>query len=137
MRFAFRDVSVGGRPARPRPIVDVVVAGLDVAPWPCLLDSGATAVRMGLHAAELAAVDLTGAPTQRIAVAGNVVEGRMAEVSLEVSDGGDSYVWEAPVWFCDPWYPAFGLLGLTGFFDRFRVTMSAYHERLDLRPVSG
>ena len=49
----------------------------------------------------------------------------MAEVTLEVASGGASHRWAAPVWFCEPWHPAFGLLGLTGFFDHFEVTVAA------------
>ncbi len=43
----------------------------------------------------------------------------MAEVSLRVADADDAYEWTAPVWFFEPWRAAFGLLGLTGFFDHF------------------
>ena len=38
---------------RPRPIVDVVVEGLEIAPQACLLDSGATAVRFGAYVADI------------------------------------------------------------------------------------
>jgi hypothetical protein len=138
VRFRFRHVpDPGGAPIRPRPIVDVEVEGLDVAPQACLLDSGATAVRFGLHVAELCGVDLAGAPTQRLAVGGAFVEARMAEVELRVADDEQSYRWRAPVWFCDPWKPAFGLLGLTGFFDRFTVTIASYEERFELEPVDA
>jgi hypothetical protein len=122
---------------RPRPIVDVVVEGLELAPQACLLDSGASAVRMGAHVAELAGLDLADAPRTTIAVGGALVSGRMMEVALEVSDDRSSYQWTAPVWFCEPWRPAFGLLGLTGFFDHFEVTMAAYEEWLTLKPVNG
>ncbi len=122
---------------RPRPIIDVVVEGLELAPQACLLDSGASAVRMGLYVAELIGLDLTDAPHTTIAVGGALVAGRMAEVALELSDGDESYRWVAPVWFCEPWRPAFGLLGLTGFFDRFNVTIAAYEEWIELTPVSG
>ena len=36
---------------------------------------------------------------------------RMADVGLLVADDHESYEWNAPVWFCEPWRPAFGLLG--------------------------
>jgi hypothetical protein len=137
VRFAFRDVpDPGGAVVRPRPIVDVVVGGLELAPQACLIDSGATAVRMGTHVAELIGLDLSGAPTQTVAVGGARVDGRMGEVSLEVGDGTESYRWEAPVWFCEPWTPAFGLLGLTGFFDQFIVTVASYEEQLELVPIT-
>ncbi len=60
----------------------------------------------------------------------------MAEVHLLIDDRTESYAWTAPAWFCDPWPPAFGLLGLTGFFDHFRVTIAAYEEWLELTPIS-
>lgn len=138
MRFDFRDVPDLRRGAvRPRPIVDVVVEGLDIAPQACLLDSGATAIRLGAHVAEICGVDLSSAVEDRFAVGGAVVDARMAEVSLRVADGSDSHEWTAPVWFCDPWTPGFGLLGLTGFFDQFEVTVASYEERIELRPVRG
>ena len=59
----------------------------------------------------------------------------MAEVSLLVADGDDAHAWIAPVWFCEPWTPAFGLLGLTGFFDQFEVTIASYEERIELIPI--
>jgi hypothetical protein len=137
VRFGFRDFpDPGGGVIRPRPIVDVVVEGLDLAPQACLLDSGASAVRFGLHVAELSGVDLADAPTSRVGIGGAVVEVRMAEVDLRVSDGTDSHAWHAPVWFCDPWTPAFGLLGLTGFFDQFEVALASYEERIELEPIS-
>jgi hypothetical protein len=131
VRFAFRELP--GIPARP--IVDVMVEGLELAPQACLLDSGATAVRMGGHVAEIVGIDLSGAPTSEIAVGGALVTGRMAEVSLQIADGENAHRWDAPVWFCDPWRPGFGLLGLTGFFDHFVVTIAAYEESFELRPV--
>jgi len=137
VRFRFREIpEPGSDVVRPRPIVDVVVEGLDVAPQACLIDSGATAVRFGLYVAELCGVDLSDAPSTRLAVGGALVTARLAEVSLLLTDGEDSHEWSAPVWFCDPWKPAFGLLGLTGFFDQFEVTIASYDERLDLTPVN-
>lgn len=136
MRFAFRHVPDPGRATlRPRPIIDVVIEGLEIAPHACLLDSGATAVRLSADVAEVCAVDLSGAPQERLAVGGATVTARMAEVGLRVTDArGESYEWSAPVWFCEPWIPAFGLLGLTGFFDHFEVTIASYDERIELTP---
>jgi hypothetical protein len=137
VRFSFRHVpDPGGGVVRPRPIVDIVVEGLDLAPQACLLDSGATAVRFGLHVAELCGIDLSGAPEKRLAVGGALIDGRMADVDLRVADAEHSYEWRAPVWFCEPWTPAFGLLGLTGFFDHFEVTIASYEERIDLKPIN-
>jgi hypothetical protein len=138
VRFPFKDVpDPGGAATRPRPIVDVVVEGLELAPQACLLDSGASAVRMGTYVADLIGLDLADAPSTRIAVGGGLVVGRLAEVALTVSDGTANHRWLAPVWFCEPWRPAFGLLGLTGFFDQFEVTIAAYEERVELTPIDG
>lgn len=137
MRFSFRELPDPAQHiVRSRPIVDVVVEGLEIAPQACLLDSGATAVRFGAHVAELCGVDVSEAPTQEIAVGGARVTGRMAEVSLLVADSDDSYGWSAPVWFCEPWTPAFGLLGLTGFLDHFEVTIASYEEWIELTPIN-
>jgi hypothetical protein len=137
VRFPFRHIpDPANRDVRPRPIVDVIVEGLELAPQACLLDSGASAVRMGMYVAELIGLDLSDAPGTKIAVGGALVEGRMAEVALEVSHGRGGYQWEAPVWFCEPWRPAFGLLGLTGFFDHFEVTIAAYDEWVELVPLN-
>jgi hypothetical protein len=137
VRFAFRDIpDPGSGGVRPRPIVDVVVEGLDIAPQACLLDSGATAVRFGAHVAEICGIDLRAAPRTSLAVGGAVVTALMAEVTLEVDDGSQPYAWSAPVWFCEPWAPSFGLLGLTGFFDHFTVTIASYQEWFALTPRS-
>ena len=136
MRLPFRhipDPSTGS--VRPRPIVDVVVDGLDIAPQACLLDSGATAVRFGGHVADICGIDLQDAPQARLAVGGAAVTALMAEVTLEI-DGSQQYAWSAPVWFCEPWTPSFGLLGLTGFFDQFTVTIAAYEEWFELTPLN-
>lgn len=137
MRFRFREVpDPGATRVRARPIVDVVVEGLDIAPQACLLDSGATAVRFGAHVAELCGIDLSGAPETQLGVGGNIVKALMAEVHLFIEDESTNYGWTAPVWFCEPWIPSFGLLGLTGFFDQFEVTIASYEECIELKPIN-
>jgi hypothetical protein len=138
LRFAFREVpDPGSGSVRPRPIVDVVIEGLEIAPHACLLDSGATAIRFGIELAEVCGIDLAGAPTTQLAVGGRLVTARMAEVSLRIADANDAYEWTAPAWFCEPWTAAFGLLGLTGFFDHFEVTISSYEEWIELTPLTA
>jgi hypothetical protein len=138
VRFRFRELPAGsGGALRARPIVDVVVEGLDIAPQACLLDSGATAIRFGVHVAELCGIDLTAAEETQIAVGGSRVSARMAEVGLRIADGENSHAWNAPVWFCEPWAAGFGLLGLSGFFDHFKVTIASYDEWFELTPIAG
>lgn len=137
MRFRFRDIpDPGPTRVRARPIVDVVVEGLDIAPQACLLDSGATAIRLGAYVAELCGIDLSGAPRTQLGVGGSVVNALMAEVHLLVEAESTKYGWTAPVWFCEPWIPSFGLLGLTGFFDHFEVTIASYEEWFELKPIN-
>ena len=138
MRFGFREIPDPGQDTvRPRPIVDVVVEGLEIAPQACLLDSGATAVRLGAHVADLCGIELSEAPQKQLAVGGALVTARIAEVNLRVADAEQAYEWTAPVWFCEPWVPGFGLLGLTGFFDHFEVTIASYDERIELTPINS
>jgi hypothetical protein len=137
VRFQFRELpDPGSTLIRPRPIIDVVVEGLEIAPQACLLDGGATAVRFGMHVAQLCGLDLTGADHSQVAVGGGLVDAYLAETSLTVADEHEEYSWLAPAWFCEPWTAAFGLLGVTGFFDQFRITIAAYEEWLDLAPIS-
>lgn len=137
MRFDFQELpgDALGRD-RSRPVVDVVVNGLDYAPVTCLVDSGAQAVRLGLELATSLGVEVTGPPAGRLAVAGILAESWRAEVSLSVGRGVESHRWDATIHVCDPFPPGFGLLGLTGFFDQFLVTINAYEEWLELAPLA-
>jgi len=138
VRFNFREIPDAGRATvRARPILDLVVEGLDIAPQACLLDTGATAIRLGAHVAELCGIDITKSPETKIAVGGALVAARMAIVSLQITKENDAHEWSAPVWFCEPWTPAFGLLGLTGFFDHFQITIAAYDEWFELTPTNA
>jgi hypothetical protein len=116
-----------------RPIVDLVVEGLELAPQACLIDTGATDVRMGRHVAELAGIELGETPDIELAVAGLRTSGYGARVQLELRQGADSHAWSPLVYFCDPWPWAFGLLGLAGLYP-FVATIDCYEEWFELRP---
>jgi hypothetical protein len=124
-----------GLAGRSRPVVDLVVEGLELAPQACLLDTGATDVRMGMHVAELAGVELDDSLSREIVVAGLRTVGRAASIRLELRQGADSHAWNPTVYFCDPWPWAFGLLGLAGM-DPFMATIDSYEEWAQLRPLS-
>jgi hypothetical protein len=127
--------AAGGGQLTPRPIVDIALEGLEAAPVACLLDTGALRTRMSAELAELAGIDLTANPvSEPVAVGGVHTVCRLARVTLAVATEGEEHSWDASVWFCDPWPFAFGLAGLEGFLYHFRVTISAYHEYLDLLP---
>lgn len=132
MRHSFQ--ALPAQAGRPRPVVDLVVEGLELAPQACLLDTGATDIRMGHHVAELAGIDLTGAGEDEILVGGLQTTGRAATVQLELLQGEDGHAWAPTVYFCDPWPWAFGLLGLAGLYP-FLVSIDAYEEWVELHPL--
>jgi hypothetical protein len=122
-----------GQVGRARPVVDLVIEGLDVAPQALLINTGATEIRMGSHVAALAGLDLDAAVVDEVIVGGLRTRASGMTVGLELRQGRTSHAWSPTVYFCDPWPWAFGLLGLSGF-DPFVVTIDAYHEWSELRP---
>jgi hypothetical protein len=116
---------------RSRPVIDLVVEGLELAPQACLMDTGASEIRMGRHVAELAGIDLSADTQAEIVVGGLRVSCRSAGVQLELHQGNERYVWAPTVYFCDPWPWAFGLLGLGGL-DPFLLTLNTYQEWFEL-----
>ena len=137
MRFPFRHLpAAGGGELAPRPVVDVWLEGIEVAPLGCLLDTGALRCRFSRQLAVAAGIEPDDSQAERFAVGGIQVEGAPARVTLAIGSGQDRYAWDGAIWFCDPWPFGFQLLGLDGFLRHFRVTLSAYHEWTELRPES-
>ena len=135
MRFAFRALpSASGGALTPRPVVDIALEGLEVAPLACLLDTGALRTRMSAEIAPLAGIELTGDLTEEFYVGGVKTVAQLARVTLTATDGADGFSWDAPVWFCDPWPHPFGLAGLEGFLHHFLVTIHAYDGYLEIGP---
>jgi hypothetical protein len=134
VRRAFQ--ALPGLAGRARPVVDLVVEGLELAPQAFLLDTGATEIRMGGHVAQLAGIELDEMGQEEIAVAGLRTTGWAATVQLELRQARHSHVWSPTAYFCDPWPWAFGLLGLAGL-DPFIVTIDSYEEWSELRPRTG
>ena len=135
MRFAFRRLpSASGGELTPRPVLDVWLEGLDLAPLGCLVDTGALRTRFSAELAEVAGIELGDGPRERLVLGGVVVEGEAARVTLRIGTGAEAIAWDAPVWFCDPWPFAFQLLGLEGFLRHFRVTVSGYEEWVECVP---
>lgn len=130
--FPFRDVPIGVSGRASRPVLDVVVAGVGHAPQACLIDTGALAVRMSAEIADAFGIDLGEDEPMRIRVGGGTVEAREANVPLTITVDGEAITWEAAVWFCEPWTPAFGLLGLVGFLDRFDLEISGFDGTFSL-----
>jgi hypothetical protein len=128
LRFHFLELP--GEERLERPVVPVVVAGLEGAPQLCLLDTGALRNVFGGWIAEAAGISLEEAPAERLAVGGVVTEARMARIDLAV---GDERV-DAAVWFCDPWPFSFNLLGQEGFLRRFHLELCAADGWLELVP---
>jgi hypothetical protein len=122
-------------PGRARPVVDVVVEGLELAPQACLLDTGASDVRMGEHVAQLAGIELASLATCEIGIAGLRTSGRAVSVQLELRQGSAVHMWTPTVYFCNPWPWAFGLLGLAGL-DPFLTIVDTYEEWVELQPLA-
>lgn len=138
MRFPFRELpAAGGGTLTPRPVVDVWLEGLEVAPLGCLVDSGALRTRFSRELAEIAGIQPDDSQEEALAVGGHIVQAAPARVVLRIEAAAEDHSWEAPVWFCDPWPFGFQLLGLDGFLRHFRVTIAAYREWLDCQPETN
>ena len=129
MKFGFKALPGAGGDYL-RPAIPVTVAGLEAGPLLCLLDTGSRHNRLPLWLAEVAGIDLADADHQDLAVGGFQTQARTTLVALTVGE----FTWEAPVSFCDPWDPPFGLLGQEGFFRWFDVRFRVAHEAFELVP---
>lgn len=119
--------------SRPRPLVDLGIAGMETALVPCLVDSGAVSSLVPAWSAHLAGVDLAAATEQRLGVGGGTTSARFVTVNLSAA----GLVWEANVGFCDPWPYAWGLLGHDAFFRWFTVTFRAADYGFELEPITA
>jgi hypothetical protein len=132
VRYQFQ--ALPGIRGRARPVIDLVVEGLELAPQACLLDTGASDIRMGEHVAEMAGIELPAALSSEIVIGGLRTTGRAVSVQLELRQGFGSHTWSPTVYFCDPWPWAFGLLGLAGL-DPFLTIVDSYEEWVELQPL--
>jgi hypothetical protein len=129
MKFPYKELP-GASGSYLRPAIPVTVEGMERAPQLCLLDSGALHNRFGAWVAQAAGIDLGGAEEERLALGGFVTVARQTAVQLSLGE----VAWEAPVWFCDPWPPAFHLLGQEGFFRWFDVRLRAAVYEIEVLP---
>ena len=135
MRFAFRALpSASGGALTPRPVVDIALEGLEIAPVECLLDTGALRTRMSAEFAALAGIELPSDLTEEFYIGGVITEGVLARVTLTVAGATEQFSWDAPVWFCDPWPHPFGLAGLEGLLHHVLVKINAYEGYLEVEP---
>jgi hypothetical protein len=131
VRFTF--VELPGDPSLPRPAIPVQVEDMEDSPQICLVDTGATTTRFASWVADATGIDLSGAPTSKVAVGGLTTTAWHARADLTVA--GIRY--DAPVTFCDPWPFGFNLLGQEGFLRFFRVTVCAAEWWLDVELEVG
>lgn len=108
-----------------RPLVDVVIAGLEEAPQRCLVDTGAVGNRFDHGLALHAGVELNGEP-ERLGLGGHQIECWTVTLPLKFNH----WEWEAPVSFCKPWTTEFNLLGQEGFLRWFRLTMESVNRTM-------
>ena len=114
-----------------RPVVPITLVGSDVTPTSlALVDSGCEHILAAPWLASAAGVDPTQAHRQiLLGIGGDTVEVRFVDLLLRLHppDGGDEeYIeWQAEVGFVHHWRPTWPVLvGQSGFFDKFTVTMS-------------
>jgi len=129
VRSAFQELP--GDVGPPRPLVDVTLLDLPMAAQTCLIDTGATDIRMGIEIAQAAGLELTDELLTTILVAGHRLTGRGETVELQVETDDGFHRWAPTVYFCDPWPFGFGLLGLGGM-QPFRITVCPYEEWSEL-----
>jgi len=135
VRFPFRHLpAAGGGTLTPRPSVDIWLEGIDAVPFASLVDTGALRTRFSRELAVAAGIEPDDTLAETFAIGGAKITGAPARVLLRIGTSDRSHAWEAPVWFCEPWPFGFQLLGLEGFLQHFRVTLSACHEWLDCKP---
>lgn len=117
----------------PRPALDLDVGVTDRVRVRCLVDSGAMNTLLPTWVADLAGIDLTGAPTTTLGVGGSGAGAHLAPTVLTVGE----HSWEAEVGFCNPWPRSWGLLGQRSFFRYFVVTFRTADFELEIAPVTG
>jgi hypothetical protein len=81
----------------PRPVVDISLGGLELAPAECLLDTGALRTRMSAELAALAGIELPADLTEEFYIGGVKTEGVLSHVTLTVTNATDEFSWDAPV----------------------------------------
>jgi hypothetical protein len=127
-----------------RPVVPVTFIGPDGPQQVfALVDSGADHIVAAPWIAQAVGIDLHRAPEEALKVAGrsnNVkfVTGRL-ELSHPRGTAGAPVQWEAQIGFFEKWpSPSWGaVLGQTGFFDRFTITMSRQATMLAVQDWDG
>ena len=114
-----------------RPVVPITFVGPDGPQQVfALVDSGADHVLAAPWIAQAVGIDLHRAPEERLKVAGGSHDVKFVTGRLELHPPsgtvGAPVQWEVQVGFLEQWpSPSWGaVLGQTGFFDRFTITMS-------------
>lgn len=96
----------------PRPLLDVVVGGMDEAAVPCLVDSGSEHTLLPAWVSGAAAIPVDAVGVRPLRLGGFTTNASMTTVRLTAAEA----TWEAEVGFCDPWDLSFGLLGQRSYF---------------------
>src|SRR4051812_13290088 len=126
-------VALGGRTARPRPLIGVTVLGpAGAASDRGLLDTGADDTVFPERLATQIGIDLSTCPAGTAAgVGGQAVQVRYAPVTLRVTDGVEFREWTAVVGFVSGALNR-PLLGFAGFLQFFTATFHGDREEVEL-----
>jgi hypothetical protein len=118
---------------RALPLLDVIFGAEGAIPYTCLIDSGAGGVRASAPFARAIGVSLPPEPdAPDVIVGGARSQVYRAQQELTIIVDGTRHLWTAEVSFCDPWPHPFGLLGHSGFLDRFDVTLRGRSLEFDV-----
>lgn len=127
-----------GAMVRQLPIISTGVEGpLGSFPIDARFDPGSDDTIFPISVAAQAGIDLTGAVLGESAGVGGVrFSYRCAAVTLRISDGKESCIWQAVVGFID--LPRrFGLLGVAGFIEYFDSTLLGAQAEILLSPTTS
>lgn len=131
LTLGFMDLPRPVGAALARPVVDLVINGVEAAPVRCLLDTGAANSRLPASIAPQVGVELAAVEASPPIVVGGV---RTVPHEVQVSLSCAGHAWTATVSFCDPDFAGFGLAGLRGFFDHIHCCVDGYLGSVELEP---
>ncbi len=135
VRLRRPSATLRGASVRHLPIFSVGVVGPNgLDPIDSRLDSGSDDTIFPLRVAHQIGLDLTGAPVgEAQGVGGTVLGYRCVQVTLRVSDGKETCIWQAVVGFIDA-PRRFGLLGVAGFLEYFDSQLLGERQEVLLSP---
>ena len=139
MVFRYIDTSNPDGKVHKRPAIPVLfLNGERKYEIPALIDSGADMSAIDSRWASWLNLDMSGKKTKSYGVGGSV-DTVVSNVLIEVSKGHERYTMNIPIRVLlmgdsDPYAPT--LIGRTGFFEQFRITIDESSQKIVLKNIS-